>query len=79
MHRIFPGDGWLAVLDIRNSAPNHCPSRLLVQEALVLKILCIHVQYSCSRLAINFRCIALELSALSARRGRAYLGETVKK
>ena len=82
MHRIFPGDGWLAVLDIRNSAPNHCPSRLLVQEALILIILCIlciDVQYSCSRQAINFRCIALELSALSARRGRAYLGETVKK
>ncbi len=43
----FSRDGWLAVLDIRNSAPNHRPSRLLVQEALVLIILCIlciHVQ-----------------------------------
>ena len=71
--------------EIRKTAPDHRLSRLLVLEALVplilliLSILCIDVQYSCSRQAIIFRCIALELSALSARRGRAYLGETVKK
>ena len=37
----FSGDGGLAVLDICESAPDHRPSRLLVQEALVLLILCI--------------------------------------
>ncbi len=41
MHRIFSGDGGLAVLDIRESAPDYRPSRLFVQEALVLLILCI--------------------------------------
>ena len=40
----FSGDGGLAVLDICESAPDHRPSRLLVQEALVLLILCIDVK-----------------------------------
>jgi len=35
------GDGGLAILNIRKTAPDHRPSRLLVQEALVLLILCI--------------------------------------
>ena len=45
---MFSEDGWLAVLDIRKSAPDLRPSWLLVQEALVLYILCIlciHVQF----------------------------------
>ncbi|MDE2756009.1 MAG: hypothetical protein OXI92_05610, partial [Acidobacteriota bacterium] len=37
----FSGDGRLAVLNNRKSAPDHRLSRLLVQEALVLSILCI--------------------------------------
>ncbi len=41
IHRIFSGNGWLAIPGIRKSARDHRPSRLLVQEALVLFILCI--------------------------------------
>ncbi len=46
MHRIFSGNGWLGILSIRKPAPDHRPSRLPVQEPLVLLILlilCIHV------------------------------------
>ena len=46
MHRIFSENGWLAILGIRKPAPDHRPSRLPVQERLVLfilLILCIHV------------------------------------
>ena len=43
MHRIFSGNGWLAILSIRKPAPDHRPSRLPVQKPLVLCILCIHV------------------------------------
>ena len=32
----FSGNGWLAILSIRNPAPDHRPSRLLVQKPLVL-------------------------------------------
>ena len=48
MHRIFSGNGSLVILSIRKSARDHCQSRLLVQQALVLLILCIlciHVNY----------------------------------
>ena len=48
MHRIFSGDGWLAILDIRKSARDHRPSQRLLQQPLVLIILCIlciHVQF----------------------------------
>ena len=41
MHRIFSGNGWLAILSIRKPAPDHRPSRLPVQKPLVLFILCI--------------------------------------
>ncbi len=49
MHRIFSGDGWLAVLDIRKSARDHRRSQLLVQQPpvlIILCILCIHVPSS---------------------------------
>ena len=48
MHRIFFGDGWLAVLDIPKSARDHRRSQRFVQQPLVLIILCIlciHVQF----------------------------------
>jgi len=48
---------------IRKIAPDHRLSRLLVQEALVLLILCIlciDVQSSCSRQAMHFSCFTLE-------------------
>ena len=32
MHRIFSGDGWLVVLDIRKSVPDHRRSQPLVQK-----------------------------------------------
>ena len=51
------------ILDIRNPGPDHRLSRLLVQEALILLILCIlciDVQSSCSRHAMNFSCFTLE-------------------
>ena len=41
MHRIFSGNGWLVVPDTRKSVRDHRLSRLLVQKALVLSILCI--------------------------------------
>ena len=41
MHRIFSGDGWLVFPDILKSAHDHCPSPRLVQQPLVLIILCI--------------------------------------
>ena len=47
MHRIFSGNGWLDILSIRKPEPDHRPSRLRVQERLVLMILSIlfiHVQ-----------------------------------
>ncbi len=47
MHRIFPGDGGLAVLNIRMSAPDHRRSQPLVQQRRVLinlSMLSIHVQ-----------------------------------
>ena len=47
---------------IRKIAPDHHLSWLLVQEALVLLILCIlciDVQSSCSRQAMNFSCFTL--------------------
>ena len=46
MHRIFSGKGWLVIPGIRKPAPDHRPSRLLMQQPLVLLILlilCIHV------------------------------------
>ena len=46
MHRIFSGNGGLAVLSIRKAAPHHRPIWLPVQEPLallILFILCIHV------------------------------------
>ena len=49
MHRIFSGDGWLVVLDIRKSARDHRRSQPLVQQRpvlIILCILCIHVQQS---------------------------------
>ncbi len=49
MHRIFSGDGGPAVPKICKSAPDHRRSQPLVQQPLVLIILCIlsiHVQYS---------------------------------
>ena len=48
MHRIFSGGGWLAFLGIRKSQRDHRRSQPLVQQPLVLIILCIlciHVQY----------------------------------
>ena len=51
------------ILGIRNPGPDRHPSRLLVQEALILLILCIlciDVQSSCSRQAMNFSCFTLE-------------------
>jgi len=47
MHRIFPRDGRLAVLNIRKSARDHRRSHPLVQQPpvlIILCILCIHVQ-----------------------------------
>ena len=44
MHRIFSGDGWLVFPDILKSARDHCPSQRLLQQPLVLIILCIDVQ-----------------------------------
>ena len=47
MHRIFSGDGGLAILDICKSARDHRRSQLLVQQRpvlIILSILCIHVQ-----------------------------------
>ena len=44
----FSGNGWLVFLSIRNPAPDHRRSQLLVQQRLVLvilSILCIHVQF----------------------------------
>ena len=41
MHRIFSGKGWLVIPGIRKPAPDHRPSRLLMQQPLVLLILCI--------------------------------------
>ena len=41
MHRIFSGDGWLAVLNIRKSARDHRRSQPLVHCRRVLIILCI--------------------------------------
>ena len=41
MHRIFSGDGRLAVLDIRKSAHDHRRSQPLVPQPPVLFILCI--------------------------------------
>ncbi len=41
MHRIFSGNGWLGILEIRKPAPDHRPTRLPVLERLVLFILCI--------------------------------------
>ena len=41
MHRIFSGNGWLSMPEIRKSASDSRPSCLLVQETLVLLILCI--------------------------------------
>ncbi len=43
MHRIFSGNGQLVIAGIRKSAPDHRLSQLLVQHALALFILCIHV------------------------------------
>ena len=46
MHRIFSENGRLAILSIGKPAPDHRPSRLPVQEPLILLILlilCIHV------------------------------------
>ncbi len=37
----FSGDGWLTVLDIRKSAPDHWRSQLLVSQPPILIILCI--------------------------------------
>ena len=68
MHRIFSETGGPAVLENRKSASNHRPSRLLVQEALVLIILCIlciHVQNP----AIKMRSLTLECSAPSPGAG----------
>ena len=51
------------ILGIRNPGPVHHQSRLLVQKALVLLILCIlciDVQKSCSRQTTNFSCFTLE-------------------
>ncbi len=48
MHRIFSGDGWLAILDIRKSARDHRRSQRLLQQRpvlVILCILCIHVQF----------------------------------
>ncbi len=48
MHRIFSGNGWLLILNIRKYAPHDRPSLLLVQKAiveLILRILCIDVNY----------------------------------
>ena len=48
---------------IRNTAPDHRLSQLLVLEALILLILCIlciDVQSSCSRQAMNFSYFTLE-------------------
>ena len=48
---------------IRKIASDHRLSQLLAQEALILLILCIlciDVQYSCSRQAMNFSCFTLE-------------------
>ena len=48
MHRIFSGIGWLALLGIRKSAPDHRRSRLLGHQRpvpVILCILCIHVQF----------------------------------
>ena len=47
MHRIFSGDGELAVLNIRKSARVHRRSQPLVQQRpvlIILIILCIDVQ-----------------------------------
>ena len=47
MHRIFSGDGGLAVLDIRKYARDHRRSQPPVQQRrvlIILCILCIHVQ-----------------------------------
>ena len=49
MHRIFSGDGWLAILDILKSARDRRRSLRFVQQPLVLIILCIlciHVQFN---------------------------------
>ena len=62
MHRIFSGDGWFEVLDICKSARDHRRSQLLVQRPpilIILCILCIHVQKSCSRQAMNVSCFTL--------------------
>ena len=47
MHRIFFGDGGLAVLDLRKSAHDHRRSQPLVRQPpvlFILYILCIDVQ-----------------------------------
>jgi len=41
IHRIFSANGQLLMAGIRKTAPVHCLNWLLVQEALVLLILCI--------------------------------------
>ena len=43
MHRIYSGNDWLAILSVRKFMRDHCRSHLLVQEAFVLSILCIHL------------------------------------
>ena len=41
MLRVFQDKGWLAIPGMGKPAPDHRPSRLLVQQPLVLLILCI--------------------------------------
>ena len=65
IYRIFSGNGGLAVLDIRKSLNLHPRSLPLVQQPpirmilCILYILCIDVQSSCSRQAMNFSCFTL--------------------
>ena len=41
MHRIFSGNGWVVFLSSRKPALDHRPTRLLVQQPLLLFILSI--------------------------------------
>ena len=63
MHRIFSGNNWLAILSIGKPATGHRPSRLPVQERLVLRILlilCIHVHKKWSATTSQGACLLPE-------------------